>query len=306
MLSNGFPDPNALCGIEINMKKALIVNADDLGLTDKVSLGIEKSYLQGIVSSASIMANTAGFSEGVQVALRNPGLGVGIHLNIIRGWPLGDTEQIHPLLDNDGRFISNMFHIGRLAANRDFLKAAEIEYRLQIERVLDSGIKPDHLDFEKHHGIWKNLYQIGQNLAREYKLALRSYHEPLLFVLQNLPFPGYNKVWKALHLKCYETVFHRKTTAPTPDYFFGQTHIGRINRDFLLALVRNLPDGVSEIMTHPGYNLPENFLEHETGNSWINNLREAEMNALCDTEVSDLLHNSGIKVTTFREGLLHI
>ncbi len=288
------------------MRKELIVNADDLGLTDKVSLGIEKSYLQGIVSSTSIMANTPGFSEGVQVALRNPGLGVGIHLNIIRGWPLGEIEEIHPLLDNDGRFISNMFHIGRLAANRDFLKAAEIEYRLQIERVLDSGIKPDHLDFEKHHGIWKNLYKLGEQLATEYKLALRSYHEPLLFVLQNLPFPGYGKIWKALHLKCYETVFHRNPTVPAPDYFFGQTHIGRINRDFLLSLLAKLPEGVSEIMTHPGYNIPENFLQSETGSSWINTLREAELAALCDPEVRDKLHNFGIKLTTFREGLLCI
>ena len=150
------------------MTRRLIVNADDLGLTPEVSLGIEESHINGIVSSASLMANMNGFSAGVEVSRRNPRLGIGIHLNIIRGLPVTEAEEVHPLLDTDGRFISNIFHIGRLAANKDYLQAAEREYRAQIERILTAGITPDHLDFEKHHGIWKNLYNLGIRLAEEY------------------------------------------------------------------------------------------------------------------------------------------
>ena len=286
--------------------KKLIVNADDLGLTNGVSLGIEESYLHGIVSSASLMANMPGFDEGVQVALRNPELGIGIHLNIIRGRPVSEEDTAYPLLNSDGSFFNNIFQIGRLSANQDYQKAAEIEYRLQIEKVLDSGVKPDHLDFEKHNGIWKPLYTIGMRLAREYGLAIRAYNEPLFFAVQKLPFAGYRSLWKSFHLKFYNTFFHRNLFVTMPNYFFGQTHIGNIDKNYLIALINNLPEGISELMTHPGHNLPTALNAEDIGNSWITEKREAEMNSLTNTDVITALKKSDIELTTFKEGLLNV
>lgn len=285
------------------MRRQLIINADDLGLSEEVSLGIEQSYTTGVVSSASLMANMPGFDEGVQVALRNPDLGIGVHLNLIRGKPITSVDDAFPLLAN-GKFIDNIFHIGRLSANPDYLRAAENEYRAQIEKILDSGVKPDHLDFEKHHGIWKSLYTVADRLAKEYKLAIRSYSEPLFFVMQNLPFAGYNKFWNSLHLKFYNTFWHRGFTSPSPDYFFGQTHIGEINKSYLLSLIKNLPAGISELMTHPGHNSITGNVEKAIGKSWITDKREEELKALTDSEVIEKLDESGIEVTTFKEGLM--
>ena len=249
------------------------------------------------------MANMGGFDSGVEVIRRNPQLGAGIHLNIIRGRPVLDTDTVYPLLDTDGRFITNIFQIGRLTANPDYLQAAEQEYRAQIEKVLAADIQPDHLDFEKHHGIWQNLYRIGISLATEYKLSIRSYNEPLFFALQNLPFPGYRNFWKSLHLKFYNSFFHRNFTTPMPDYFFGQTHIGKIDRDFLLALSSSLPEGISELMTHPGYNLTSVSSQLDLGNSWITEKRTAELAALKDPAVLAAFTKTDIEITTFREGL---
>ncbi len=285
-------------------ERRLIINADDLGLTPEVSLGIEQSFQTGVVSSASLMANMPGFDAGVQVALRNPGLGIGVHLNLIRGLPLSTEDTVLPLLNPGGKFIDNIFHIGQRSANPDYQIAAEIEYRAQIERILDSGVRPDHLDFEKHHGIWQDLYTIGIRLAKEYKLAIRCYHEPLFWVMENLPFAGYRNLWRSLHLRIYNTLFHRKLDGVMPDFFFGQTHIGRIDKSYLLALFSNLPPGTSELMTHPGFIIPKPQLTSELGTSWITESRQAELEALTDPAVKDALTASKIKLTTFKEGLL--
>ena len=286
--------------------KKLIVNADDLGLTNEVSLGIEETYLHGIVSSASLMANMPGFETGVQVALRNPELGVGIHLNIIRGRPVSGEDTAYPLLNSDGNFFNNIFQIGRLSANQDYQNAVELEYRLQIEKILNSGVKLDHIDFEKHHGIWRPLYTIGIRLAKEYGLAIRAYNEPIFFAMQKLPFAGYRNLWRSFHLKFYNTFFHRNLLIKMPDHFFGQTHIGNIDKNYLVALINNLPEGVSELMTHPGYNMPAFVDTEDIGNSWITEKREAEKNSLTNIDVITTLKKSDIELTTFREGLLNV
>ena len=87
-----------------------------------------------------------------------------------------------------------------------------------------------------------------------------------------------------------------------PDYLFGQTHIGNINKEFLLALISTLPEGISELMTHPGYNLTSISSQLEIGNSWITEKRTAELAALKDPAVITALQEASIELTTFREG----
>ena len=286
-------------------RRILIINADDLGLSNGVNQGIEQAHQNGLVTSATLLTNMPGFSTGVEVAYNNPDLGIGIHLNIIRGEPLSPTESVLPLLDTSGKFFSNIYQIGRLAANPEFQKAAEQEYRQQIEKVLDACLKPDHLDFEKHHGIWKPLYKIGCQLADEYGLAIRSYREPLFFITQNFPYPGLSNLWQSLHLRLYSTLFHKKISTPRPNYFFGQSHIGKIDTDYLKSLIKTLPFGVSELMTHPGkkINQEDELLKKQIGSSWITDRREAELTALTNKNILAILKDTDIQLTTFKEGL---
>lgn len=281
--------------------RALIVNADDLGLSVAVSRGIEKAHREGIVTSATLMANMPGFDEGVRVAQENPALGVGVHLNLIRGFPVSDSPALRPLLGNDGRFLSEFFTIGRLSAIREYQRAAMIEYRAQIEKVLAAGVRPDHLDFEKHHGIWKPLYEIGVQLAQEYGLGIRRYYEPLFFALQQLPFPGVRPFWTSCHLFLYQLFRLRRPRVFAPDYFFGQTHIGALTRDYLRALIQNLPEGVSELMCHPGMRdeAEEHGIAGDTGVSWITQARVGELAAVADPEIRLLAESSRITLGTY-------
>ena len=68
--------------------KNVIVNADDFGLINGVNEGIIKAHRDGILTSATLMANMPGFNQAVELTTQNPNLGVGIHLNIVRGQPV--------------------------------------------------------------------------------------------------------------------------------------------------------------------------------------------------------------------------
>src|SRR6266404_9049580 len=82
----------------------LIVNADDLGWTHGVNRGIAEAHRNGIVTSASLIANGCAFEAGVQTASESPRLGVGVHLNLSDGKPVAPAEKVKSLLDENGDF----------------------------------------------------------------------------------------------------------------------------------------------------------------------------------------------------------
>ena len=66
-------------------EQRLIVNADDFGLSASVNAAVIRAQREGILTTASLMVNERGFDEAVQLARRNPQLGVGLHLTLLQG-----------------------------------------------------------------------------------------------------------------------------------------------------------------------------------------------------------------------------
>ena len=82
----------------------LIVNADDLGWTGGVNLGIAEAHGNGIVTSSSLLANGEAFASAVELALGRKSLGVGVHLNLSNGEPTAPPELVTSLLNDQGTF----------------------------------------------------------------------------------------------------------------------------------------------------------------------------------------------------------
>jgi len=83
-------------------KRVLIVNADDLGLTDGVTEGIVQAWRDGVVTSASAMINMEGAAERVAAVHRaHPELPIGLHVNITAGRPVLPPERVPTLVDRD-------------------------------------------------------------------------------------------------------------------------------------------------------------------------------------------------------------
>lgn len=133
----------------------LILHSDDLGLHPAVDEAIFDCARAGTLSSASLLANGASTESAVSTARTMPELGIGVHLNIVRGRPISPVSKVRSLVDGRrGGFFNSMATL--LARSRlGLLDAAEIEgeYALQIERLLDLGVRLTHVDSEKHSHI---------------------------------------------------------------------------------------------------------------------------------------------------------
>lgn len=278
-----------------HMKKTyLIVNADDFGLSPAVNGGVERAHREGILTSATVLVNSPFFSEAVAIARRNPGLGVGVHLNLVRGPALSPREAAGELTDASG----NMRYFRWRRMTGPFLLAAEREYRLQIEKALTAGLALTHVDFEKHHAWRPELYAAACRAAARFGVpCVRRWHEPVWLAVNRLGWPGLRRAAQAAVLRT-ATLFTRPIVGRrAPDYFFGQTHIGAMDEKVWLRLLDVMPQGFVEVMTHPGEGLdmPEGM-----GSSWLGDVqRRLELSALLSPAVRRKIEEKGIVLANF-------
>src|SRR2546425_5360518 len=152
------------------MTRRLIVNADDFGLTSGVSAGILAAHRHGIVSSTTVLATAAIDAESVS-ALRDSGLGVGLHVNLTLGRPLSGARS---LVGTDGRFVRDVRH----AAARADVKDVEREVTSQIEKFTSlMRRRPTHLDTHHHVGLLAPVAAVVLDAARRLGVPVRSQDE---------------------------------------------------------------------------------------------------------------------------------
>jgi len=278
----------------------IIINADDFGFCRSVNEGVILAYQQGIVTSATILANAPGFEQAAALAGENPGLGVGLHLNIIKGEPLSPREKVPGLIGPGGRFLTNPYvFAARLAVGRILPGEVEREARAQIERALGAGIRVTHIDSEKHIHAFPAVLGVILDLANEYGIrGVRSVGGPCFS-------PRISQSLKAAALS-FGARFLRKRIRGhdimTPDRLYGLCRSGRLSAGGLKSFLRRAADGVSEIMVHPGFVTPELVeTERRFGCVRISNHRERELEALLDPRLKEMIRRRGIRLIHYGE-----
>ncbi len=140
--------------------RKLIINADDLGMSDYVNSQIECCIELGVVYSSSLMANAPAFEGGVRIAKKNPQISVGIHLNIVEFAPLTNNEVFrnHGMLDGSGNFIDGAAFV--VIYDEELKKAVFEEWDAQITKMEQSGLTPTHCDSHQHTHTIDSLQDI--------------------------------------------------------------------------------------------------------------------------------------------------
>src|SRR5580698_6309616 len=87
--------------------RRLVVNADDFGLSHSVNEAVIRAHREGVLTSASLMINEAGFDEAVRLAKENPKLGVGLHLSLLQSHSVLPPEKIPGLVNSRGEFSNS-------------------------------------------------------------------------------------------------------------------------------------------------------------------------------------------------------
>jgi predicted glycoside hydrolase/deacetylase ChbG (UPF0249 family) len=145
----------------------LVVTADDLGLSPGVTKGILEAHRNGIVRSASILVTFPASEESAALGLAEPGLEVGIHLDLVGGSPVSDPARVPSLCDREGRFyplpeLSKRLFTGRVRAGE---MAAEV--RAQVERARSWGVPALAWDSHRHVHLMPPVAAVVGSLARE-------------------------------------------------------------------------------------------------------------------------------------------
>lgn len=278
--------------------KQLIVNADDFGLHTQINKGIIKGFQEGFITSTSLMCSAPAFAEAVELALANPGLGVGIHLTLVGGVaPAAAPDKVRSLLDEQGKFLPDYVAFAS-RFYRGGIKMSELETELcaQIERGLAAGIKITHIDSHQHIHVLPIISDLVVKLCYKYNIRkIRNPHEGYFFDGGFSAGIG-RKVGRAGLSFCASMAMRKAKAAGLsfPEHFFGMLAGGNLNTALVGKIIQSLPEGVSEIMTHPG--LDSNILGRQF--TWHYHW-EDELQAFLAEENKYLLEKNDVNLTNF-------
>lgn len=138
-------------------ERFLVVNADDLGLSESVNDGIFAAHRDGIVTSASLMVRQDAALEAARRSAEHSLLGIGLHLDLSEWNYAGEWSLVysHCDLEDPGE--------------------VEVECRAQLERFRALlGRDPTHLDSHQHVHESEPAKGVAEALAAELGVPLRN------------------------------------------------------------------------------------------------------------------------------------
>ncbi len=236
----------------------LIVNADDFGLTRGVNRAIVELHAAGLVTSTSLMTRAGATEEAIDLALATPSLDVGCHIVLIDGEPVLPPNQIPSLVDaRTGRFLPSLgFFLLRLFTGRIRAEEIEAEAASQIAVLQRNGVCLTHIDTHKHAHIFPAVLRPVLRAARAAGIcAVRFPFEPE-WALQASLGASLARVLELSILRPlaprWRKILAEEGFAST-DGTISIARTGTLDADAVRSLLRQIPAGIWELVTHPGY-----------------------------------------------------
>jgi hopanoid biosynthesis associated protein HpnK len=284
------------------VRRDVIVNADDFGLSPGVNRGIVEAFRGGVLTSTTMLTNARFVGEAVSLARAHPDLPVGIHLTLLWGAPLSDRADVPSLLDRDGHLprslgtLARRYFTGRLS-----LGEVRRELAAQIRAFLDTGLHPTHVDTHKHVHALPGVLDAVIAAASEFGIErVRVPAERGLDPAGDAAPPASRSGRVKRDLLRFLCRGARKTVHSaglrTTDHFLGIEHMACLNSATLHFILGHLREGVTELMCHPGY-VDGPLLEY----SAIPPHREQELRALTDPAVRRRALECGVRFLHYGE-----
>jgi len=238
--------------------RRLIINADDFGLTAGVNRAVVELHEERVLTSATLMARAAATDEAIELALRFPLLGVGCHVVLVDGEPVLPAAEIPSLTDRQtgwfhpkpGSFLRQLI-FGRI-------RAAEIEAEAaaQIALLQGRGLTLTHIDTHKHLHMFPAVLRPLLRAARAAGIrAVRNPFEPA-WSRRATPAASLFRRIEVNMLRQLEPAFRRIVAQEgfaTTDGALGVLATGTLDEATLHSVLRKIPAGTWELVTHPGY-----------------------------------------------------
>lgn len=245
--------------------KKLLLRADDLGFSEAVNYGIEKTVREGLIRNCGLMVNMDATEHAVRL-IQGLDCCIGLHCNVSVGRPLVPAAQVPTLVDDKGVFHSSRRYRSateEFASVEDFCRELTAQYQRFVALL---GRKPAY--FEAHAVKSQHLALALEQVARENDLL-------------------------------YQPSFSDFTVGNT---YVINTPVHNLAPDYNArhALKQNLSqvqDGSCHLyVCHPGY-LDSYLLQ----NTSLTLPRTDEADMLCDPEIRRWLEEEGFTLVTYDE-----
>ena len=242
------------------MKKYLIINADDFGMSSEFNKAICYLMTQGIVSSTSLMANGRAYEEAVH-DIRKFGLkNIGVHLTLTcddfknnNKITYSSVTHTKSLEDKNGVLFCSYRDLAVSASDEDIIN----EICSQIMKIKNDGIEFTHIDNHMYSVIhylglrgykcfYKALLRIKSNRKIGFRHALRRYD-----------IEGIRSVYPGRKIQPYAWAFNLLFRLRCPDFVFSFPYASFQNEsseqkcNLLNTFFSNIRNGISELHVHP-------------------------------------------------------
>jgi len=288
--------------------KVIILHVDDAGMSFDSNQGAIGAIQGGIASSVSVMMPCPWVPGFVHFLQQHPSTDAGLHLTLTSEWrdyrwgPLSGKSKVPGLVDPEGDMWSDVEDVVKHASPDE----VETELRAQIDRALQMGFHPTHID--SHMGTLFASMAFAQRYIKvgmEYNIPVMfpCGHNTLIRAQMKASTPSAEMtrmvgqmLWNAglpvlddLHNTSYDWQLP-KGMAPSSENW-KKFKIKQYIETFGL-----LKPGITMVIMH--CTAPSNIFKYisDSGPS-----READLLAMQSPELKQYLAKEGVIITTWRE-----
>ena len=264
--------------------RRLIVNADDFGRSHSINEAVIRAHRDGILTAASLMVNEPGLAEAVKLARESPKLGVGLHLTLLMGRSALPADKIPGLVNSRGEFSNSPVGAGMsYFFRRSLREQLRAEIHAQFEKFHATGLMLDHVNGHLHLHLHPVIFNILMEDAE--KLGIQRMRLTRDCLARSRRMANGRWFYRVSHAAIYSWLSGRareplrQRGIRHAQITFGLLQNARVDEEYVLKLLPELPPGDSELYSHPS--LDE--FKHE-------------FDALVSPRVKELANKPGIKL----------
>ncbi|HXR47432.1 MAG TPA: hopanoid biosynthesis-associated protein HpnK [Candidatus Limnocylindrales bacterium] len=272
-----------------NSGRRLIVNADDFGRSHSINAAVIRAHREGILTTASLMVNEIACDEAVALARENPKLGVGLHLTLLCGKSALPPEKISGLVNACHEFSNQPITTGfRYFFQRPLSEQLRSEIHAQFQKFRATGLPLDHVNGHLHLHLHPTVFRILMEDAAT--LGIRHFRLTRDCLSRSRRLARGHWLYRVSHAAIYGWL-SRRARRPLQQrgirhtqITFGLLQNARVDEEYILKLLPELPPGDSELYSHPS--LDE--FKHE-------------FDALVSPRVKELVGKLGIELIRYQD-----
>jgi predicted glycoside hydrolase/deacetylase ChbG (UPF0249 family) len=274
--------------------RVVIFTADEFGETHAANVGVMKCWEAGFLKSVTWLAPAPWAPEALEYIRKQPGMDVGVHLTLTgpvgvgrgatMGWrPLLSRAEVPGLYAPEGYFWPRGIELWKHATPDEVKREAHA----QIEKALQMGIDPTHLDphdglFGPSPGRMSEFAQLYAELGREFSLPVR-----VPYTRARLVAMGQTGV---------------RATISKLGVLMNDEGVMLAGRDSYRQMFRQrIPGTLTEIYIHPAIECPEIKTARAAQNWWKEGVDQLQLFTDLREELGQAIKEEGFIVIGWRE-----